>query len=692
MVNAVPNPPISPRTPNSPRMLKMMTPSFRRSVRHYVSFKNKKFDLRKLPPDLQRVYYDLEKKNGEEYALTSIFLIRTAVELHRAWHMTLLTSKILQQVKKEYNVRLTWHLGAMRLKFFLEDGGNVIDRKVPYDYDSEYQDIYTRIAMAFAHRRITIHEALIYQSDTKEGKHTACSGRIIRDFPGRCFVYPIEAATCVLIFFGGSWKEAGFALITGSAAGLIDYGLDTIGGEGKTLTDFMVGMSTGIIGSLIYEYWDPFCMGSVFMGTLYWFFYGTAFVIGLMEIIAGELETGVTRFVAVTVKTFTMSLGAGVGMFIVLAEPQNIWIEQKQYCGIMAEEGEWVNGGERGFRILLYIACSAAALAQYKFPFVDYWRGLFVQVIAYEVQYETWAYFQRHHDSYGMLDIATSNIMGSAAGVVAAVSLTQYVDRIRRVYHSQLLRRGEVNKNGDGIKMSVLDTIFYNVMKCYVRFSVAIGLGQDTDSCKLELIQKIRDQQRSMKLDPTSQTELKLSEKEEFVLTESIVQAEHINVWSVLMPAVYQLVPGSLIAKVWFAVFFPDENNTDSTDVFSSLMVTATSMAVGLIFGFQICAAAATFIHYFPCLRSKYKGKKPLEEPNNEESHFLNGMFSGDQEENDPTDTPDIHLAPIAEEENGMEEGSGSGRDKKEQKELEMPTLEINQGGGFAPNVEITRN
>jgi len=30
------------------------------------------------------------------------------------------------------------------------------------------------------------------------------------------------------------------------------------------------------------------------MGTLYWFFYGTAFVIGLLEIIAGELETGVS--------------------------------------------------------------------------------------------------------------------------------------------------------------------------------------------------------------------------------------------------------------------------------------------------------------------------------------------------------------------------------------------------------------
>ena len=30
------------------------------------------------------------------------------------------------------------------------------------------------------------------------------------------------------------------------------------------------------------------------------FFYGTAFVIGLLEIISGELETGVTRFVAVS--------------------------------------------------------------------------------------------------------------------------------------------------------------------------------------------------------------------------------------------------------------------------------------------------------------------------------------------------------------------------------------------------------
>ena len=39
-------------------------------------------------------------------------------------------------------------------------------------------------------------------------------------------------------------------------------------------------------------------------------------MIGLLEIIAGELETGVTRFVAVSVKTFVLSLGASLGLML----------------------------------------------------------------------------------------------------------------------------------------------------------------------------------------------------------------------------------------------------------------------------------------------------------------------------------------------------------------------------------------
>lgn len=48
------------------------------------------------------------------------------------------------------------------------------------------------------------------------------------------------------------------------------------------------------------------------------FFYGTAFVIGLLEIIAGELETGVIRFLAVSVKTFVLSVASAAGLTLVL--------------------------------------------------------------------------------------------------------------------------------------------------------------------------------------------------------------------------------------------------------------------------------------------------------------------------------------------------------------------------------------
>ena len=86
----------------------------------------------------------------------------------------------------------------VRLKFRVEDGGFELHRKVPYDYDSEFQDIYYRIAMALIEGRITVHEALLYQSEAKQGLHTATSGLFLRDFPGRLVLYPLQAATCAV--------------------------------------------------------------------------------------------------------------------------------------------------------------------------------------------------------------------------------------------------------------------------------------------------------------------------------------------------------------------------------------------------------------------------------------------------------------------------------------------------------------
>ena len=211
---------------------------------------------------------------------------------------------VLQQIKDKFNLRMTWNLGVLRLIFRVEDGGYELHRKVPYDYDSEFQDIYHRIAMALIDGQINVHEALIYQREAKQGMHTARSGLFIRNFPGRLLLYPGQAATCAVIFFSGEWLDAALAAICGLVAGLIEYVLSCVGGRATILLDILVGVSTGVIGGLVFR-WGPDgeecitnpdntaacdgapCLPAVYLGTLYWFFYGTAFVIGILEIIAG---------------------------------------------------------------------------------------------------------------------------------------------------------------------------------------------------------------------------------------------------------------------------------------------------------------------------------------------------------------------------------------------------------------------
>ena len=72
--------------------------------------------------------------------------------------MTLLTSKVLQQLKNEFKLRMTWNLGVVKLKFRIDDGGYELHRKVPYDYDSEFQDIYMKIAVALIDGDINVKQ------------------------------------------------------------------------------------------------------------------------------------------------------------------------------------------------------------------------------------------------------------------------------------------------------------------------------------------------------------------------------------------------------------------------------------------------------------------------------------------------------------------------------------------------------
>ena len=641
-------------------------------LRKSVSFAERRFDPKKLPVDMLRVYTSLKERFDEEYALLFVFNMQTAMEMHRAWNMTLLTSKTLKKCSEMVGLRMTWELGVIKLKFFMEDGDFELQRKVPYDYDSEFQDMgryfflqerhvlnlhcfspfyyaflesfmnhvislwmqdmFMRIASALYNGHLTVHEALLFQEEAKQGKHTAKTGLFIRDYPGRLIVLPAMSSTCAVIFFGGTHKEAGVAALCGLVTGLLEYGLLRVGGEATLLIDLAVGLFTGIIGSLFWELHEPkYCLVSIFMGTLYWFFYGTAFVVGLVEILAGELETGVTRFMAVSIKTFVLCVMACFGMLLTVTNPAQVWNDQAQYCGTIDLAVDWPQYS----RILLYVGCSAAVLGQYRFRLEQYWRGLLVQLAGYEVQFQVSRYFVDSRRDTGIkdnLDVMASNVCGAAASVITACLLSAMMDKINSIYYAQLLQRGAHRDETD----SKLDDILYGCISGVVKCFNCIGIGRKHDQHMLELEKKLYQQSKEVKDKDHPRSEIKLEPEEEDLLLDTIVYAESMNIWAMLMPAVYQLVPGSMIARMWFNTIIPPIDGSDE-NTFAGLMVTSISLALGLIVGEAIVETFVGIVNL--CFGSKKKEEQEQQEKKDFEPYDL-GMVGSAPDDNVSEESP----------------------------------------------------
>ena len=194
---------------------------------------------------------------------------------------------------------------------------------------------------------------------------------------------------------------------------------------------------------------------------------GTAFVIGLLEIIAGELETGVTRFIAVSVKTFVLTLGSAIGLQMSLAgSGGNVfdsWTDNFVQCNKINLDDQW-------WRIPLYLLCSASVLGQYRFPIANYWRGLVVQLVGYEVQYQMFKYFEARHNR-DFLDTACSNIAGAAASVAAASLLSYIVDESAYYYNARILQRAPKRKH------SCFGNFIYAMTSTWVKLTNCLGIG-----------------------------------------------------------------------------------------------------------------------------------------------------------------------------------------------------------------------
>ena len=407
-----------------------------------------------------------------------------------------------------------------------------------------------------------------------------------------------------MIFFNGDWTDAGVAAVCGLASGIVDYGMDLIGGDFKILTDALVGVSTGLISGIFYEFSATHCLPAIFLGTLFWFFYGIAFVISLLEIIAGELETGVTRFIAVSVKTLVLSLGAGLGLMIATASDANdSWFEfQEQNCSVYG------NLSEVWWRIPLYLLCTASVLGHCRLPLGQYWNGLIVALCAYEAQYQTLVHFEKYHERDN-LDSSTSNVFGAATGVVVACSVSFVINRLQKFYNSRLLDTRSGNE-----QRSKIGNIMFCLMSSIIRVASHLHIGRESENQIAALEQKLDRQISEVKNSLHTRVEIELTKDEEKLMFEAMVESQDLNVWSILIPTMFQLVPGGVIVNLWVTSIFPsDDAGKGSDSVFMNLMVIAASLALGLLVGFLVVQSVGSiFCHLFYCSKSKVKKQSVL--------------------------------------------------------------------------------
>ena len=249
----------------------------------------------------------------------------------------------------------------------------------------------------------------------------------------------------------------------------------------------------------------------------------------------------------------------------------------------------------RWWRIPLYLACSVSVLGQYRFRIQEYWRGLIVQWVGYEVQWQVSKFLQeRAHSDKDQLDVMASNIAGSCSALITAVTLSCTVDFVNRRYYGQLLQRGQHRDETP----SMVDDVLYAVISITVRFFNLIGLGRKAEQEEIDLEKKIYEQTKELKDPNHPRQEIKLQAHEEALLLDTVVNAESMNIWSMLMPAVYQLVPGSMIARFWFEAIIPPQTEGSNDNMFAGLMVTSLSLALGLVLGDAIVVAFGRAVGY----------------------------------------------------------------------------------------------
>jgi uncharacterized membrane protein YjjP (DUF1212 family) len=260
---------------------------------------------------LTKIQSSSSDKNIAQSELQNVAFIVTLIDsLHASVYATFLSRSYARELAAKLRVEelsASFTLGGVQWKWRRRRvGGNMEEiaahHAINADFDLKAQHQLSRIGTMVLHGGIAVEVGLrLLLSNRPEHRIE----RLYRYPPGRSFAVALMAIGTSTICFGGTLLDGAFALLEGLVAGFL----------GMFCSEGLVAFAVSCYSILVVnDHPETTCFSSQIIGTLFWFYFGTAFIIALFEVASGQHRIGLARLLFAMVDSFRHAVGIAVAI------------------------------------------------------------------------------------------------------------------------------------------------------------------------------------------------------------------------------------------------------------------------------------------------------------------------------------------------------------------------------------------
>ena len=262
------------------------------------------------------------------------------------------------------------------------------------------------------------------------------------------------------------------------------------------------------------------------LGTLYWFLYGTAFVISLYEISNNQLITGTTRFIQATLRSYGLAFGSLIGVWIAAYGGEARYEAVEESCSL--KDGQISNNL---WYLLLFPGSAIACLMQFRVKLVHFPVCFIVQCVAYGFQYLLGTVWKQPE--------FLANLIPAFLATITSALCINITHRLK-IYNLEVKREAyllERKKNDNEAEHSSRTTTEEGAVERVVLSGTTPG-----------------GEEQSVRSHHDSNVIAFVSDRELYTKNDSSERLQYASsdLWFCLLPALYLLVPGSKLLQTAF--------------------------------------------------------------------------------------------------------------------------------------------